>query len=136
MSTIAVDNARPSAGGTAYSLTDGVAKAWVDFTGTGTVAINESLNVSSMTDHAVPYYSWDYTSGMASTNYCTQANGAVGTEGFIGNAWKTIGSGTVYDQQTTATTNVWAIGYRQNSSGSGAGVDTPKGWVSITGDLA
>lgn len=69
MSTIAVDNARPSAGGTAYSLTGGVAKAWVNFNGTGTIAVRGSLNVASLTDDATGSYLVNYTTNMADGNY-------------------------------------------------------------------
>ena len=46
-----------------------VAQAWVDFNGTGTVAIRDHLNVSSLTDHGTGLYSVNFASAMASTNY-------------------------------------------------------------------
>lgn len=76
MSTIAVDNARPSAGGTAYSLTGGVAKAWVNFNGTGTVAVRDSLNVASLTDDATGSYLVNYTTNMADGNYSVVTDNA------------------------------------------------------------
>jgi hypothetical protein len=51
MSTIAVDNARPSAGGTATSLIDGLPKAAARYNQNGPTVIN-SQNLSSITDTA------------------------------------------------------------------------------------
>jgi hypothetical protein len=49
------------------------AKAWVNFNGTGTVAIRESANVSSITDNAVGEYRANYTNSFADANYSGQA---------------------------------------------------------------
>ena len=68
MSTIRVDNFGPSAGGTTYSAR-GIAKAWVNFNGTGTIAVRDSENVSSLTDNATGQYYANYTSNMANGNY-------------------------------------------------------------------
>ena len=48
-----------------------VAKAWVNFNGTGTVAIRASYNVSSITDHGTGDYTVNFTTAMADTNYTT-----------------------------------------------------------------
>ena len=44
-------------------------KAWVNFNGTGTVAIRASYNVSSITDNAVGDYTVNFTNAMADTHY-------------------------------------------------------------------
>ena len=44
-------------------------RAWVNFTGTGTVAINASGNVSSITDNGVGDYTVNFTTAMPDTNY-------------------------------------------------------------------
>ena len=75
MSTIAVDNARPSAGGTSYSLTSGVAKAWVNFNGTGTVSIRESYNVGSITDNGTGDYTVGFSDTIANSDYCAVGAG-------------------------------------------------------------
>lgn len=46
------------------------AAAWVYFNGTGTVAIGDDFNVSSITDHQAGYYTANFSNNMASTNYC------------------------------------------------------------------
>jgi hypothetical protein len=47
----------------------GIAKAWVNFNGTGTVAINGSFNVSSITDNGTGNYTLNYTTAMPNANY-------------------------------------------------------------------
>ena len=46
-----------------------VARAWVNFNGTGTVAIRGSGNVSSITDNAVGSYTANFTIAMQDGNY-------------------------------------------------------------------
>ena len=45
------------------------ARAWVNFNGTGTVAINASGNVSSVTDNAVGRYTINFATAMSDANY-------------------------------------------------------------------
>ena len=44
-------------------------KAWVNFNGTGTVAIRESYNVSSITDNGVGDYTVNITNALVDANY-------------------------------------------------------------------
>ena len=50
------------------------AKAWVNFNGTGTVAIRGSGNVSSITDNGTGQYVVNFTTAMADTNYAVVGN--------------------------------------------------------------
>lgn len=50
--------------GTAYGC-----RAWVNFNGTGTVAIRDSGNVSSITDNGTGRYQINFTTAMPDTNY-------------------------------------------------------------------
>ena len=45
------------------------ARAWVNFNGTGTVAIRESGNVTSITDNGTGDYTVNFTTAMADANY-------------------------------------------------------------------
>jgi len=54
----------------------GLAKAWVNFNGTGTVAIRASYNVSSITDNGVGDYTVNFTTAMVDANYCVQYTAA------------------------------------------------------------
>ena len=49
------------------------ARAWVNFNGTGTVAIRESGNVSSITDGGVGLYGINFTTAMEDVNYGANA---------------------------------------------------------------
>ena len=68
MSTIRVDNFGPSAGGTTYSAR-GIAKAWVNFNGTGTIAARDSLNLSSLTDNGTGDFTTNYTNAFSAADY-------------------------------------------------------------------
>lgn len=67
------------------SMTDAVmgsARAWVNFNGTGTVAIRNSYNVTSITDNGTGQYSVNFTSALGIADYC--ALGWVGgSAGFV-----------------------------------------------------
>ena len=53
-------------------VVNGSAKAWVNFNGTGTVAIRGSLNTSSMTDNGTGNYTQNFASSLSSTsNACS-----------------------------------------------------------------
>jgi hypothetical protein len=47
------------------------ARAWVNFSGTGTVAIRAAGNVSSITDNGVGNYTVNFTTAMPNANYAT-----------------------------------------------------------------
>ena len=47
-----------------------MATAWVNFNGTGTVAIRDSYGVSSITDLGPGEYQVIFTTAMANANYC------------------------------------------------------------------
>jgi predicted S18 family serine protease len=53
-------------------------RAWVNFNGTGTVAIRASGNVSSITDGGTGTYTVNFTTAMSDTNYA-----AVGSAGNV-----------------------------------------------------
>jgi hypothetical protein len=63
----------------ATNCIQGSAKAWVNFNGTGTVTIQGSYNVSSITDNAAGNYRVNFTNAMPNTNYafniCCNGNG-------------------------------------------------------------
>jgi len=50
------------------------ARAWVNFNGSGTVAIRESGNVSSITDLGTGYYTINFTTAMPDANYSIVGN--------------------------------------------------------------
>jgi len=46
-----------------------ICKAWVNFNGSGTVAIRDSYNVSSITDNGTGDYRCNFTSSLGNANY-------------------------------------------------------------------
>lgn len=56
------------------SLEQGLAKAWCNLNGTGTIAQRDSLNHSSTTDGGTGTYTFSLTSNMGNTNYIAPTN--------------------------------------------------------------
>ena len=76
-------------------------RAWVNFNGTGTVAIRASGNVSSITDNGTGDYTVNFTTAMVDANYsavltCNESAGGSGT-------------GTIARMSGTATTSALPI---------------------------
>lgn len=66
MSTIKVNSIEPAnAGSEDYFL----ARAWVNFNGTGTVAIRNDGNVTSITDNGTGNYTVNFTNALSSADY-------------------------------------------------------------------
>lgn len=86
-------NANTSAGLTQTADTSGIIKvqsngkttnalAWVNFNGTGTVAIRSSYNVSSITDNGTGDYTVNFATALADANYgVVSSGGAAATNG-------------------------------------------------------
>jgi len=56
-------------------------RAWVNFNGTGTVAIRGSGNVSSITDNGTGDYSVNFTTAMLDANYTAVTGGGIDNYG-------------------------------------------------------
>jgi hypothetical protein len=72
MSTLKVTNIQDTSGGnssTTAEIKNGIAKAWVNFNGTGTVAIRAQYNVSSITDNGTGDYTVNFTTAISDANY-------------------------------------------------------------------
>lgn len=101
----------------------GIAKAWVSFNGTGTVAVRDSLNVSSVSDNGTGNYSVYYSSNFdTSGNYTVAGNGA-----YIGALWFTPAN--LSNMAANAT-----LMYALNSAAASA--DLESAVASMHGDLA
>jgi len=90
------------------------ARAWVNFNGTGTVAINASGNVSSITDNGVGDYTVNFTTAMPDANYApttlSLANDTSGTQA------QTVIRGASATGATTMTTTALRINTGVTSS--------------------
>ena len=58
----------------------GIAKAWVNFDAIGTIAIQDSFNVSSITDVADGNYAINLTTPMSNTKYVTAGSSSSGSD--------------------------------------------------------
>jgi hypothetical protein len=100
MSTIKANTLLHSDGSTTNppaipALDTRMAKAWVNFNGMSTVAINSSYGISSITDTAVGDYKANFTTAMSNTNYCTAICVSVTSSD---SNWATIGTFNNYSE--------------------------------------
>ena len=92
-------------------------RAWVNFNGTGTVAIRASGNVTSITDNGVGNYTLSFTTALTDANYAVSVSSEMGSGngGFNGIAG------------TPSTTGVQILAYTQ----AGASRDISLAYVAI-----
>ena len=102
----------------------GLVKAWVNFNGTGTVAVRDSFNISSVVDNGTGDYTLNLTNALANANYAVA--------GSSGGQSSTSGGGIYqYDQVTAKTTSACRI---ITITTSGGVVDAPQVAVAFFGD--
>jgi len=127
MSTIAVDNVKPSAGGTSVDLMAGLTKAWLNYNQV-TPAVTDSINISSVTDVSAGFFDQLYTSSFANTTYCI----AAATTGQGGDCLCIAGGGNF----GAALNKVTSETSMQTTTGGGGAADGEEDHVQVTGDLA
>ena len=103
---------------------NGSAKAWVNFNGTGTPAISDSTNVSSITDTATGQQTFGFSNAMGNVNYAPTACCTAGVYGA-----SNIGSSGIGSEPTSKTTS-------QIRMHIGEGYDPADATTIIHGDLA
>ena len=78
MSTIKVTNIQDTSGGnnsTSEEIKKGRARVWVDFNGTGTVAVRNDYNVNTISDDGTGLYTINFSITMSNANFVFQCNG-------------------------------------------------------------
>ena len=104
-------------GSNTTNVQQGLCKAWIEMTGTGTIAINDSFNFSSITDLNVGQYSMTFATNMGNATYSIQAHDIA-----YGNGWSDSDS---------------ASGFQtRRRSEAGSYVDCGRVWTAIFGDLS
>ena len=88
----------------------GSAKAWVDFNGSGTIAIRDSFSVSSITDNGTSDYTTTFASAMSNDDFAVSAQSTSTGAGYICNAPKNAASGSI------STTIIRSIGIDFNGN--------------------
>ena len=100
------------------------ARAWVNFNGTGTVAISSSFNVSSITDNGVGDYTVNFDQAMSNANYAFVIGRSIDSSPYTG-------GGQVGTPPTTT-----AFRFAPQRDTSGTNLDTSKVSVVIFGDAS
>ena len=95
-----------------------IAKAWVNFNGTGTVAIRGSYNISSITDNGTGDYTLNYSTSLGDENYAV-----TGCTGNVYNSAGTVFTSTWVASLTTALTSSATRVIGTYKSGSAAPVN-------------
>jgi hypothetical protein len=71
--TIAADTLTHSTAGSIATnyVVEGSVKSWAILNGTGTISLDDSLNVASVADSGTGDYDFTHSSAFSSSNYCT-----------------------------------------------------------------
>jgi len=104
-------------------VTNGSAKAWVNFNGTGTIAARDSFGLSGLTDLGTGRYTITTSSAFGNSNY--MAAGMPQDSG--------VGDLLSVDAATAPTTTAFTF---YNFSNSPSAADTARVFVAFHGDLA
>ena len=95
-------------GNVTQNTVQGLAKAWFNYNGTGTIAILDSFNASSITDNETGDHTNTITNPMAAINYCYTALGG-NTSGAL--------SVRIENTDKRTTTKMELIGYNTSMAG-------------------
>ena len=102
-------------GGSTIDVGQTTAKAWISFTGTGTIAIDDSYNVSSISDEGTGSYIINWDVDFANDDYCCTGmcndigyGGALSVWGTPIATYKTVGTLKIATHQLGQTTSVQA----------------------------
>ena len=120
MSTLKVTTIQDTSGGnasTSEQINQGRAKAWISFDGEGTIAINDSFNISSIADNATGEYTLTLSTAMSNANYSI----VLGCKSKLSNR-NTVANagGTSENDPTTTAFQIVTMGSTNNSMTDGA----------------
>jgi hypothetical protein len=110
----------------------GICKAWVNFNGSGTVAIRDSFNVSSITDNGTGDYTVNFTTAMPNTNYAVASMTNKTTSADRGGCFLTFdvdnnGSG---NSPTTSAIRIRTFA-GSSAASDGVAVDAPNACIAV-----
>jgi len=104
-------------GAVTQNLVQGLAKSWINFVGTGTISISDSLNFSSINDEDTGQYGLTFTNNMGNADYSIDTH-----DRNYGGGWSDSNGTTGFDTRRR----------HENNSYS----DASQVWASTHGDLA
>jgi len=123
--TSAGDVTITSEGGAAtMQLQQGLAKVWINFNGTGTIAIRDSYAVTSIVDDGTGTYTTNFSNAMSNINYSVPIGGATPYHTAAGDQLGLV-------QSPTSTSSV-----QLRSATTGSFYDTSIATFAIHGSLA
>lgn len=121
--SVLTDEVQSSTANTPPTFKDGngtqvgtLCRAWVNFNGTGTVAIRSSFNVSSITDNGTGDYTVNFTNALPDTNFT--GNVTIGDPAYLSN------TGLVYAPAATVTTTTYRLKVLNSSNSANIDKET------------
>ena len=106
--SVLTDTVQSSTAATAPVFKDGngtqigtLCRAWVNFNGTGTVAIRASFNVSSITDNGTGDYTVNFTTAMPDANYSAVVTSGYGSSNLFASTAPTTTAARIQTYTTT-----------------------------------
>jgi hypothetical protein len=112
--SVLTDTVQSSTAATAPVFKDGngtqigtLCRAWVNFNGTGTVAIRASFNVSSITDNGTGDYTINFTNAMPDANYSATTTAQSSSNGTGNTPYTATPSGTATTAFATTAFRMW-----------------------------
>ena len=90
------------------TVAQGTARAWVNFNGTGTVAIRAAFNVSSITDNGTGNYTLNFTTALPDANYSAVATTGLSTTAAGSTQYSAQPSGTGTTAFATTAYRLWS----------------------------
>ena len=112
---------------TTTNLQQGLAKAWINFNGVGTVAIRDSYNISSLADDGTGLYTLSWSSNFANDDYSNA--------GMSGQQSAAMINVSCSIDTTAPTTSASQYNTMYENSGSG-NFDCTQVTIQVLGDLA
>jgi len=116
---------------TTTNLQQGLIKIWMQFNGTSTAALADSLNVGSLTDNGTGNYTPSFTNNMGNSNYSATVNAklhSLGSDEYRQTTVDTFAAGSIKVQSLEPFLGGGSADLRQ--------VDADINCVQIAGDLA
>ena len=90
-------------GSATTNMQQGLAKVWVNFNGTGTIASRDSFNIASLTDTSTGNYVPNFSNNMSNNDY--SATGGISESGVGGQSRIVLGDGYTTSSVTVLTAN-------------------------------
>ena len=110
-------------------VVNGSAKAWFSWNGTGTAALYDSFNTSSLNDEGTGLYTFTVTNGFSDANFASVGMGSSSnSDAAATSMWRV-------DDNSVASTTI-RIGVSYCTASSNAKVDRARNNTALHGDLA